>query len=70
MLPPMAITHTFHVVPELPHGASVATFDTEGDIHTYISMAVSPEERLADLGWAFTYLAQSGDYARVCQGAG
>jgi hypothetical protein len=62
----MSITHTFHVVPELPHGASVATFDAEGEIHTYVSLAVSVEDRWADLGWVFTRLAQSGDYQRVC----
>jgi hypothetical protein len=61
----MAITHTFHVVPELPHGASVATFDTEGEIHTYVSLAVPVEDRWTDLGWAFTRLAQSGDYERI-----
>jgi hypothetical protein len=66
----MAITHTFHVVPELPHGASIATFDEGGEIHTYVSLAAPVQERWSDLGWVFTHLAQCGDYARVCSDAG
>lgn len=68
-MPPGQIKHTFHVVPELPYGGSVLVVDTEGDIHTYVSRASTMEDRWADLGWAFTVLAQSGDYERCHQTA-
>lgn len=61
----MAITHTFHLVPELPHGASVLVADTEGDIHTYLSLAAGPEAVVRDLSAAFTRLARCGEYKRV-----
>lgn len=59
------ITHTFHLVDELPFRGSILTVDCEGEIHTYVSRAASQEDRLADLGWVFTTLAASGDYART-----
>jgi hypothetical protein len=59
------ITHTFHVVDELPFRGSILTVDCEGTIHTYVSLAVPVEDRWADLGWVFTSLAATGDYART-----
>jgi hypothetical protein len=61
----MAITHTFHLVDELPFRGSILTVDTEGEIHTYVSRAVPVEDRWSDLGWVFTTLAKCGDYART-----
>jgi hypothetical protein len=59
------ITHNFHIVDELPHGASVLVADEEGEIHTYFSLACSRQVVAADLTKAFTYLARCGDYKRI-----
>ena len=59
------ITYNFHIVDELPHGASVLVVDAEGEIHTYFSLACSRQTVAADATKAFTRLAQCGDYKRV-----
>lgn len=59
------ITHNFHIVDELPHGASVLVVDEEGEIHTYFSLACSRQTVAADLTKAFTHLAKCGDYTRI-----
>lgn len=61
----MSITSTFHVVDCLPHRASVMYVDEGGEIHTYLARNVELSELAADLGWALTAAAQTGDYART-----
>lgn len=58
----MNISHTFHVVDQIPHGAIVARRDEEGDVHTYISREGSLEQIAMALSWICNTQGQSGDY--------
>jgi hypothetical protein len=67
----MTISHSFHLVDRLPHGAAALVVDDQlgkdADVHTYLSREFGVEARMTAAGDLWTYISKPYEHIPVEQ---